>query len=210
MTRPYSQIPGAEALIERVSKALVLAHPDCQARLTAGQEIGVPAAVTRTLAMGRPVAINGWLRWCAELELDPVTGKRLGKAVPPYEGGDFLWWMWGCGVHLTRVTRGDLSLRDLARQAGISPATASRMEHGEAMSVAAVAAVSRAIDLHPHAYCAPVFVGLVSRGTGTETLPPRGGERGDREGARGEERRRRDREDQSRGGECVARPGGVK
>jgi DNA-binding Xre family transcriptional regulator len=186
---PHSQVKGADALLRRAAAALVAAHPTRLARIDAGKAIGVAGSVTCVMASGRPVGIDAWLAWCAALGLDPVTARRaatgvdasrslgsappdssrslrsapLGRSIPAYPGGAFLWWYFGLAVNLNRVSTHGWSIRDLGRRSHLSISTLSRLERGTPVSAAAVAQVCRTLDLHPHNFCA------VPRETTTET-----------------------------------------
>jgi DNA-binding Xre family transcriptional regulator len=131
------------------------------------------------MASGRPVGIDAWLAWCAALGLDPRSGRKTAEGARAYSGGAFLGWYFGAAVHLTRETTHAWTIRDLERHSHLSIATLSRIETGKQVSAAAVAAVCRTLDLHPHDYCEPKEAQSAERATGKQDQEARSGSRGE-------------------------------
>jgi hypothetical protein len=110
---------------------------------------------------GRPVNAGAFLALCGAAGIDPVDGSaRSPKRVP----AGIAWSLVGEGLRITRRLRRE-ELRSAARHVRLSPATLSRAEAGDALSIESLLAVCRFIGVHPEHYACE----RVSRETGTET-----------------------------------------
>ena len=103
-------------------------------------------AISRILA-GQPVNAGTYLRVCGALGIDPVTG----ESCPPVGGFDIQWWLFACGVKMTRMLH-QFSTRRAARLIKVSGATISRAEAGRPISAESYLALCAFIGTHPHHY----------------------------------------------------------
>ena len=80
-----------------------------------------------------------------------------GESCPPAGGFDIQWWLFACGIKMTRMLH-KLSTRRTASLTKVSAATISRAEAGRPISAQSYLALCTFIGTHPHHYT-PGFTG---------------------------------------------------
>lgn len=96
---------------------------------------------------GRRPNVNDYVRLCAVLGIDPVTGAKQAPWVPQDLHASTL----AIAVRMRRIERGD-SNRLAARKIGVSISTLSRIENGNPRSFECVRAACKYIGLDPRLY----------------------------------------------------------
>lgn len=134
--------------IQRLACALKARPYRERCRIAKASGVGM-SAVARALA-GQQVKPDVYLKLCGALEIRA----RTGEAVPLRVLGDFDWRLFGLGFHLTRNMKRCHTVRQASKAIGISPATISRLENVQPVSINAVLAVCEFMGVDPEHYCA--------------------------------------------------------
>jgi hypothetical protein len=110
-----------------------------------------PATLQRVLAEAQ-IRPDIYLKLCGALGIDTMTG----EAAETKQIGDLDWDLLGLGFRLTRRVRGLRTVRAAAKAIGdgASPATLSRLENGQPISINGVIAICKFIGTKPEHYCA--------------------------------------------------------
>jgi hypothetical protein len=138
----------ASAPAKRLRLALALVTPHQMADAVALARVNTRCA--QRAELGITINANSYVRLCAALGIDVVTG----EAAPVRAVGDIDWRLLGLGLHLTRRMCKAVSIRAAARKIGkaVSPSMLSRVENGQAVSVAGVIAICKFIGTKPEQY----------------------------------------------------------
>ena len=135
--------------IQRLACALKARPHRERQRIAKASGVGF-SAVARALA-GQRVNPNVYLKLCGALGISA----RTGEAVPQRFLGSFDWRMFALGFHLTRNMKGCRTVRQASKAIGdhVSPATISRLENSQPVSINAVLAVCEFMGVDPEHYC---------------------------------------------------------
>ena len=96
------------------------------------------------------IAAADFVRLCAQVGLDPLSGKRIAPSQNP---GRLCVQLIGAGCAMQRELK-SLSLRAAAAETGLSPATLSRIEKALPTSIESILAACEFIGVHPFQYMA--------------------------------------------------------
>lgn len=129
----------------KLRQAIKALSDEDRASLGEGLPRLIAAGTNSSLRMNAP----DFLALCARLGIDPTTGERFPKFSPP---NSFSFQLLGAGCAMRRVLRGDMSLRAVADETGISASTILRIELGLPVSIESVLAVCEFIGVHPYKY----------------------------------------------------------
>jgi hypothetical protein len=108
---------------------------------------GVPRRVGSQARKARPIGTEGYLKLSNALGLDPCTGlPRSGAATPQARCH---WWLLASAIFFERSRR-RLGVRAAACEIGVSTATLSRAENGNAIAIESTLRLSAWLRLSPN------------------------------------------------------------
>ena len=119
-----------------------------QAIADLGKAIGATPRIAFYAAQARPISADHYLKFCAKLGLDPVTGKPR----KPCEVGDLQWPLIGAGLKMRRQLE-HKGQRPAAEAYKLSYSTLRRAESGEPVTVTSLLKICAGLGVHPFGYC---------------------------------------------------------
>lgn len=136
--------------IQRLACALKARPYRERCRIAKASGVGL-SAVARALA-GQQVKPDVYLKLCGALGI----GARTGEAAPVRVLGDFDWRLFALGFHLTRNMKHCRTVRQTSKAIGdhVSPATISRVENYQPISINGLIAICDFMGVDPEHYCA--------------------------------------------------------
>jgi hypothetical protein len=108
---------------------------------------GVPRRVGSQARKGRPIGTEGYLKLSNALGLDPCTGLPRSAAATPQARCH--WWLLAAAIFFERSRR-RLGVRAAACEIGVSTATLSRAENGNAIAIESTLRLSAWLRLSPN------------------------------------------------------------
>lgn len=144
------------APIKRLSAALKAVTDDGEpGKVVALAKVaGVDGIYARRAAKGIAINVVAYLKLCAALGLDPVSGDP--SLIEPYDG-ELQWNYVGLALKGQRFLREHTIAEAKKVIGGISDATISRVENGQECSIEHFLSICIYLNRHPYSLLAPMF-----------------------------------------------------